>query len=160
MSFRIVSSAFDSQGYLPCWYSRSSCDSSPPIGWADPPYGAASIMVVCESISLPEPRCHWCIFNIPPAPTSLFGGKRKIPVLEGGIRQAVNSFGVTGWTGPDASQEHLVLEFRASCLSALLDLPLDSSFADVSNASTGLVLAVARMAGKWIPRVERDCREG
>jgi phosphatidylethanolamine-binding protein (PEBP) family uncharacterized protein len=151
MSFRIASSAVDQNGFMPCWYSRSGGDSSPPLGWTGAPKGTRSIVVSCESRG-PEPMCHWVLFDLPPSPATVFGGLPKSAELENGARQGTNSFGVTGWTGPDDCCGNTVLTFTAYALGDFLGLPPGSSPADVMAAVEPLLLGTARFTGSYLSR--------
>jgi Raf kinase inhibitor-like YbhB/YbcL family protein len=151
MPFRLASSAVDQNGFMPCWYSRSGGDSSPPLGWTGAPKGTRSLAVVCESQGR-EPRCHWVLFDLPSSPPVVSGGLPKSAELENGARQGTNSFGVTGWTGPDDCSGNAVLTFTAYALSDFLALSPGSSPDEVMAAVEPIVLGTARFTGSYLSR--------
>jgi Raf kinase inhibitor-like YbhB/YbcL family protein len=152
VSFRFVSSAVDNAGFLPSWYSRLRNDSSPPAGWAEAPEGTKSIVIICEQISGETRICHWVLFNVPPEPTTIYGGLPKEPDLPRGAVHGTNSFGVPGWTGPGFASEGIVLVFTGYALSSLLPLPSGASVEAVRTAMQGRLLARCEFSGRYVSR--------
>lgn len=146
MSFNLCSSAFENGGYLPGWYSVAGLNASPPIGWADAPEGSLSLALVCRC---EEGNTHWVMWNIPPGLRTLYGKQPRNAVLENGIRQGWNSFGVSGWTGPEKKQEHCLLTFTLMALDTVLDLPADTGGEELFEVCRNHLLATASMTCRY-----------
>lgn len=152
MSFRLVSSALDSNGFLPAWYARSQEDASPPMGWVDPPRGTSAIAIICEETGSRDGRIHWVIYNLPPEPPALRGGLRIEPEMANGASQGVNSFGIPGWTGPEGSGGRRRLQFTAHALSRRLEIPPGSDAVTVRDAAASCTLGIARLGAVFLPK--------
>jgi Raf kinase inhibitor-like YbhB/YbcL family protein len=153
MAFRIVSSAFKDGDYLPPWYSRTRGDSSPPIGWTDPPAKTVSLalIVTCVDDKTGQEYCHWVMYNIPPKSSTIYGKHPHGSVSHDGSLQGVNSFGDIGWDGPTDDLPEQELLFRLYALDGRLVLPGGASHHDVQDAMEGHVLEVAQLRGRFTP---------
>lgn len=154
MAFKICSSAFKDGGYIPPWYSRNGGDSSPPIGWTDPPRKTVSLtlIVMCKDEDEEKDYCHWVMYNIPPKAKTIYGKQPHRNVSHDGTLQGVNSFGGVGWDGPDDDIPDQTLVFRLYALDTKLDLPGGASHHDVMDAMEGHVLGKAELIGRYTPR--------
>lgn len=152
MAFKVTSSAVDNEGYLPGWYSRTTNNSSPPVGWANAPKGTVSIAMTCAETSDGAPVYHWILYNLPPEPPGIYGGLPVEPELENGAVQGVNSFGVPGWTGPESTGILRVLTFSAYALDRRLDIPHGSDAETLARAMAGSVLATAVFDARFMGR--------
>ena len=153
MGFRIISSAFKDKDFIPPWYSRSGGDSSPPIGWTDPPRGTVSLVLIvtCEDHGSGKDYCHWVMYNIPPQAKTIYGKQPHRNVAHDGTLQGVNSFGGVGWDGPDDDIPDQTLLFSLYALDRRLDLPGGASHHDVLEAMEGHVLQKAELVGRFSP---------
>lgn len=153
MGFRIVSSAFKNNDFIPPWYSRSQGDSSPPIGWTKPPRRTISLVLIvtCTDSDTGKVYCHWVMYNIPPKANTIFGNQPHKNVSHDGTLQGVNSFGGVGWDGPADDISDQELHFNLYALDSKLDLPGGSSFHDVQDAMEGHVLDEAMLIGRYSP---------
>jgi len=154
MGFKIVSSAFKNNGFIPSWYSRADGDSSPPIGWTKPPKGTSSLalIVTCTDSDTDKTYCHWVMYNIPPRADTIYGKQPHRNVSHDGTLQGVNSFGGVGWDGPDDRIPNQELVFSLYALNTKLDLPGGASSHDVEDAMKGHILNTAKLTGKYSPR--------
>ncbi len=153
MSFRIVSSAFKDNDYIPPWYSLSKGDSSPPIGWTEPPKRTVSLVLIvtCTDPDTGKVYCHWVMYNIPPKATTIYGNQPHKNVSHDGTLQGVNSFGGVGWDGPDSYIQEQELIFNLYALNTKLDLPGGASHDDVEAAMKGHILEETRLTGRFAP---------
>ncbi len=153
MAFKLISSAFRDGGYIPPWYSRSGGDSSPPLGWTDPPGDARSLalIVMCRDEDTGKDYCHWVLYNIPPEGDTIYGKQPHSDAFDDGTQQGVNSFGEVGWDGPDDDLPDQTLVFRLYALDRRLDLPGGASHRDVLAAMEGHVLQTAELVGRYSP---------
>ncbi len=149
MAFKVTSSAVDAEGFLPGWYSRTSNNSSPPIGWANAPKGTVAVAIVCEEQGPNGQLTHWVIYNLPPEPPGIYGGLPVEPDLENGAGQGVNSFGVPGWTGPENTGEVKVLTFTVFALDRRVDIPSGSDAETLRRAMDGAVISTGGFTAKY-----------
>jgi Raf kinase inhibitor-like YbhB/YbcL family protein len=154
MAFRISSSAFKDDGYLPPWYARSGGDSSPPLGWTDSPEGTVSLalIVTCTDVETNEEYCHWIVYNIPQNSDTIFGKQSHERSMDDGRLQGENSFGDIGWDGPADEIPEQELLFSLYALDTALDLEGGASLAEVRKAMEGHVLDTATLTGRYTPR--------
>ncbi len=154
MSFRLSSSAFKDKDFIPPWYARPSVNSSPPLGWADPPSGTSSfaLIVTCADRETGREYCHWVVYNIPGDSTGIQGKQPHGSVFHDGSLQGVNSFGGVGWDGPDETIPDQELNFKLYALDSRLSLPGGASHSDVLEALEGHVLGTATLKGRYSPR--------
>ncbi len=151
MSFRIVSSAFKDNDYIPHWYSRSNGDSSPPIGWTKPPGKTVclALIVTCTDSNTGKVFCHWVVFNIPPRPNTIYGNRPHKKVSNDGIIQGVNGFRRIGWGGPADDIPDQELLFKLYALNTRLDLPGRVSYHVVKDAIEGHILEETSLTGRY-----------
>lgn len=151
MGFKIVSSAFKDNEYLPPWYCRSRGDASPPIGWTKPPKGTRSLalIVTCQHPETGEIFCHWVMYNIPPKANTIYGKQPHRNVSHDGTLQGVNSFGGIGWDGPDNVIPEQRLVFRLYALNTRLDLPGGASYQDVEDVMNDHILEETRFTARY-----------
>ncbi len=149
MSFRISSSAFKNNDYIPFWYSKPGGNSSPPIGWTEPPKGTLSLTLIvsCLDPSSNKEYCHWVMYNIPPRKGTIQGKQSHNDVVFEGALQGVNSFGSLGWDGQDESNSDQVMNFTLYALDIKLDLPPAASRDDVEAEMNGHVLEQTKLSG-------------
>ena len=151
MGFRVISSAFKDNGFIPPWYSRSRGDSSPPIGWTKPPQKTVSLVLIvtCTDSYTSNVFCHWVMYNIPPKADTIFGNQPHDSISHDGTLQGINSFGGVGWDGPADDISDQELHFDLYALSSKLDLPGGASYQDVEDAMKDCILEEARLTGRY-----------
>jgi phosphatidylethanolamine-binding protein (PEBP) family uncharacterized protein len=89
------------------------------------------------------------MWNIPPELQTVYGKQPRNSVLENGIRQGWNSFGVSGWTGPEQKQENCLLTFTLTALDSLLDLPADTDGEELHRVCQEKQLATASISCRY-----------
>ena len=146
LAFDICSSAFEHDGFLPGWYSAAGLNASPPFGWRDEPPGCRSLALVCRA---EDGRAHWVMWNIPPDLHTVYGKQPRNPVLDSGIRQGWNSFGVAGWTGPEKKNSDCRLTFTLLALDSLLELPADTDGDELTRTCQDHILASTSIACRY-----------
>jgi Raf kinase inhibitor-like YbhB/YbcL family protein len=153
MGFKIVSSAFKDNEFIPTWYSRAEGDASPPIGWTEPPKKTVSLAMMVTFTDPDNDRvyCHWVVYNIPPNARTIYGKQPRANVSHDGTLQGVNSFGGIGWDGPADDIPDQTLIFKLYALDTKLDLPGGASFQDVEDAMKGHLLEETQLVGRYNP---------
>lgn len=151
MSFRIISSAFKDNDYIPPWYSRTEGDSSPPIGWTKPPRRTVSLALIvsCTDHDTGKEYCHWLVYNIPPRADTIYGNQPHRNISHNGTLQGINSFGGVGWDGPADDIPDQELIFKLYALDSKLDLPGGASHHDVEEAMEGHILEETSLIGRF-----------
>lgn len=149
MRFSISSSAFRNNDYIPFWYSKPGGNSSPPIGWTDPPEGTHSLALIvsCLDQNNQKEYSHWVMYNIPPREGVVQGKQPHIDVVLDGTLQGVNSFGSLGWEGPDDGNSDQVMVFKLYAVDIRLDLPPAASREDVEAEMNGHILEQTELIG-------------
>ena len=148
--------AFKDGADTPAKYSCSNAPSgvSPAIQWENPPAAAVSFAILFHEPGAHPQRgiydiTHWLIWNLPASTRELPEGVPATAELANGARQAKGPRGDFGYFGPCPGSGgprggpafHYTYELYA--LDTMLDLPADSSRADVMKAMDGHILATA-----------------
>ncbi len=149
----VTSPAFQNGAAMPVIYSSYDQNVSPPLSWTAGPEGTKTYAVVMEdpdAKTMPTPVVHWLVWNIPSI-NSLREGLPGIDRMDDpkGLRQGVNSMGITGYKGPrppagDPAHHYHVEVFA---FERELDLPLGASREDFLRAAQGHVLASGELIG-------------
>jgi Raf kinase inhibitor-like YbhB/YbcL family protein len=127
---------------------------SPEVHWENPPAAAVSFAILFHEPGAHPQRgindiTHWLIWNLPASLRELPEGVPATAELANGARQAKGPRGDYGYFGPCPGSGgptggppfHYTYELYA--LDTKLDLPADSSRADVMKAMDGHILATA-----------------
>ncbi len=149
MSFCISSSAFRNNDYIPFWYTKPGGNSSPPIGWTEPPEGTRSLalIVTCRDQINHKEYCHWVMYNIPPREGAVQGKQPHNDVVFDGSLQGVNSFGFLGWDGPDEENSGQAMVFTLYAINTRLNLPPAASRDDVEVEMKRHILEQTELIG-------------
>jgi Raf kinase inhibitor-like YbhB/YbcL family protein len=163
----LSSSAFDAGGEIPLPYSCRGANVSPPLAWSGVPEGTQSLALVMDDPdSQPPGFVHWVIYNIPPSASGLPEGVEAEAMLPDGTRQGPNDYALftqegqthpggapinrLGYDGPCPPAAHRYV-FQLYALDVILDLPAESTMADVLAAMAGHVLGQAELTGVFTP---------
>ena len=151
MNIQISSAAFADGQPIPEKYTADGSDVSPPLAWTNAPAGAKSFALIVDDPDAPAGTwVHWVIYNLPATATTLAESTPKSPQLPDGSSQGLNSFRKTGYNGPapPAGKAHHYF-FKIYALEVLLDLPPNSTKADLLKAMDGHVLAQGQLMGTY-----------
>lgn len=139
------SPAFNDHDLMPKRLSRPGGNVSPPLQWSDVPDGTEELVLLCEDPDAgPEPFLHWLVTQIDPQADGVAEGD----VPPGG-REWPNSFGTTGWGGPQppvGDDPHRYF-FRLYAVSQPLELPSRPSVEDVQQATSAREVASGTIVG-------------
>lgn len=147
----LKSPSFGPNESIPVRYTADGENLSPALTWDDPPAGTRALALLCEDPDAPMPRpfVHWLLANIDPQQSSrmLSEGVRLIP---GGIA-GKNSFGRTGYGGPEPPRGHGIhhYHFRLFALDAPLSLREGFSKEDLLGAMKDHVVASSELVGTY-----------
>jgi Raf kinase inhibitor-like YbhB/YbcL family protein len=156
MSITIRSTAFHEGDAIPVPHTADGEDRSPPLTWTTPPKGTKELALIVDDpdAPTPEPWVHWIVTRIPGAANGLPGGFHEATTPEGapsGLVQGVNSWGTTGYRGPEPPKGHGVhhYHFKLYALDGPLDLPAGVDKATLLEAMSGRILARNELVGTY-----------
>ncbi len=143
----LLSSAFENFDPIPVQYTGEGEDTSPPLRWQDVPEGTHSLALVCDDPDAPHHTWdHWILYNIPPTIGVLAEGLKALPH---GIQSCLNSWGKTGYGGPNPPSGKHRYFFTLYALDTVLQLPEDATKADLLQALQNHILAEASLVGVY-----------
>ena len=144
-----ASDAFESGQPIPVEYSCDGENMSPRLDWTGLPAGTQSL-----AVEMIDPDAggfvHWVIFDIPADLGGLPGEVPHGAELSDGSKQAINTSGEVGYSGPcpPSGQEHEYL-FRVYALDEPLGLEGGGSARSVQGALAEHTLAMSELAGTF-----------
>lgn len=142
---KLFSSAFGNFEIIPIQYTGEGDDISPPLRWQDAPIGTRSLALICEDPDAPRGTWdHWLLYNIPPSIHVLPEGMKTLPH---DIRSCPNSWGKTGYGGPNPPSGKHRYFFTLYALDTVLQLPENATKAHLLNAMQSHTLAEAIIVG-------------
>jgi Raf kinase inhibitor-like YbhB/YbcL family protein len=148
----LMSSAFAAGQAIPRMYTCDGGDHSPPLQWAGPPAGTASLALVVEDPDAPGGTfTHWLIYALPATARSLAESVPVAPAGPDGSRQGQNGFGKPGYGGPCPPSGTHHYYFRLYALDTALSLPAAATVDRLRTAMSGHVLA----RGEWMGTYSR-----
>jgi Raf kinase inhibitor-like YbhB/YbcL family protein len=151
MSIEVTSTAFRQGMTIPQQYTADGADHSPPLRWSEPPAGTKSIALICDDPDAPRGTwVHWVLFNLPSETRDLEEGVPTTATLGNGAKQGQNDFGNTGYGGPapPKGEVHRYF-FKLYALAVVMDLPPNSTQAELEAAMQGQILATGQAVGTY-----------
>lgn len=144
---RMRSVAFNDHDRMPDRMSRPGGNVSPPLEWSGVPEGTTELVLLVEDPDAGRaPALHWLVTGIDPASRGVPEGQ----VPPGG-REWPNSFGATGWNGPQppiGDDPHRYF-FRLYAVNEPLSLPERPQPSDVHRALRDRHLASGNLVGTF-----------
>ncbi len=142
---KLTSSAFSDGGEIPreCGYKNGN--KVPPLTVSGIPEGTKSLALIMDDPDAMEPAgkvwVHWVAWNIEPTTTE----------LENLTTEGMTDFGEVGYGGPAPPDKRHTYVFKLYALDIKLDLPNESTKADVEKAMEGHILEQATLTGTYAP---------
>ncbi len=174
LSIEVTSPEFNERRRIPKKYGCTQEDISPPLAWSAPPQGTVSLALVVDSNQHPGPRwAHWVLWGIPPAARALpeaVPNTPEAPSIGPTARQATNSEGNVGWSGPCPQPSRVPMSsarpsntrdvvkkytFRLYALDTEIDLGPDATREDLLRAIDGHIVAGGELAGEQVGEIIR-----
>ena len=147
---RLESPAFENGGVIPSRYTCDGADISVPLRFLDVPAEAKSLALIVDDPDAPMGIfVHWVIYDIPAALEGLPEGVPPAPMLEGGIKQGVNSFGKIGYGGPCPPNGTHRYFFKLYALDTVLNLEPGMGKQELLAAMRGHVIDGAELMGLY-----------
>jgi len=146
-NLKLTSSAFEDGGEIPreCGYKNGN--KVPPLTVSGIPEGTKSLSLIMDDPDAMEPAgkvwVHWVMWNIDPTNTELF--------VENLTREGMTDFGEVGYGGPAPPDKRHTYVFKLYALDCNLDLPNESTKADVEKAMGGHIIEQTQLTGTYAP---------
>ncbi|MGN6370920.1 MAG: YbhB/YbcL family Raf kinase inhibitor-like protein [Phycisphaerae bacterium] len=112
---------------------------SPALAWQPHVNSITEYVIIVEDRDVPEAKCHWILYNLPAATTSLPEGA----ATAGNLTQGRNDFNLTAYTGPSSTSKH-VYAFQIFGLHEPLGLPPGADLKTLVIALHNKVVAKGR----------------
>jgi Raf kinase inhibitor-like YbhB/YbcL family protein len=141
-SFKLASSAFKEGAEIPKDYTSDGKDQAPPLAWSGVPAKARQLALICDDPDAPTktPWVHWVAYGVAGDAASLQGSV-----------QGKNSWGTTGWRGPQppAGSGWHHYHFKLYASDQALTLPPGATKEELLTALEGHVVGTAELVGKY-----------
>lgn len=155
--FEIVSPAFASGARMAPKYATRKVaggqNVSIPYRWTGAPAGTRSFtLLLVDRAPIARNWVHWLVIGIPGGVDSLAEGASLTPAMPSGARELTNSFGATGYGGPQpppGSGDHRYEAVLYALDVEHLGVPETATLADVESAMKGHVLGQAVYSGTF-----------
>lgn len=154
-SITLTSKMFAAGKPIPRPYTADGRNVSPPLSWKGVPAETKELALLVDDPDAPraEPWVHWILFKIPPHQQQL---SEDIPPAERvamppGCLQGKNSWGRTGYGGPEPPRGHGVhhYHFKLYALDVTLELPPRADKKELLAAMQGHVIAQGELVGTY-----------
>ncbi len=145
------SPSFGPNESIPVRHTADGDNVSPPLTWEEPPAGTQALALLCEDpdAPMPKPFVHWLLANIQPEQSGrmLSEGVRLIP---GGV-SGKNSFGRTGYGGPEPPRGHGTHHYHFRLFALDQPLPLREGFSkeELLEAMKDHVIGSSELVGTY-----------
>ncbi|PWB38689.1 MAG: YbhB/YbcL family Raf kinase inhibitor-like protein [Parcubacteria group bacterium] len=141
----ITSTAFQNNDLIPAKYTCDGQNINPPLSFAEIPEGTQSLVLIMDDPDAIKPAGkvwdHWLVWNIMPGNLSIAEDTKPAGIV------GMNSGGKQAYGGPCPPDGEHSYVFTLYALDNLLDLPFNSTKADVLKEIQGHVLDTAQLIG-------------
>ena len=151
MRLNIESPAFKQDSFIPVQYTCEGKNISPALAWSVVPEETKSFALIMDDPDAPGGDwVHWVLYNLPKDVLQLEEGIAPNETLPNGIKQGINDFRKIGYGGPcpPPGKPHRYF-FKLYALNVALQLPPQTTKAQLLKAMTNHVLAEAHLMGKY-----------
>ena len=147
-NLKLTSSAFEDGGEIPreCGYKNGN--EKPPLTINGIPEGTKSLALIMDDPdamgAVGKVWVHWVAWNIDPT-------IELDDVVDHLSIEGMTDFGEVGYGGPAPPDKRHTYVFKLYALDSELDLPNESTKADVEKAMEGHILEQATLTGTYAP---------
>jgi len=147
-NLKLTSSAFSDGGEIPreCGYKNGN--KVPPLTVSGIPEGTESLALIMDDPDAMEPAgkvwVHWVAWNIDPT-------IELDDVVDHLSIEGMTDFGEVGYGGPAPPDKRHTYVFKLYALDSELDLPDESTKADVEKAMEGHIIEQTQLTGTYAP---------
>lgn len=150
MAITVTSPAFTEGGTIPSKYTCDGKNISPPLKWAGATPAAKSFALISDDPDAPMGTwVHWVMWNIPANVNELAENIPTDKDLPNGSKQGITDFRRYGYGGPCPPSGTHRYYFKLYALDTMLDLPANTTKADLLNAMKGHILAEGQLMAKY-----------
>ena len=143
-NLQLTSSAFSYGDEIPRQFGYKNGNEEPPLTINGIPEGTESLALIMDDPdamgAVGKVWVHWVIWNINP------DTKRFNDALEG-----MTDFGEQGYGGPAPPDKRHTYVFKLYALDSMLEIPNESSKADVEKAMEGHIIEQTQLTGTYAP---------
>ena len=143
-NLQLTSSAFSYGDEIPRQFGYKNGNEEPPLTINGIPEGTESLALIMDDPdamgAVGKVWVHWIIWNINP------DTKRFNDALEG-----MTDFGEQGYGGPAPPDKRHTYVFKLYALDSMLEIPNESSKADVEKAMEGHIIEQTQLTGTYAP---------
>lgn len=143
---QISSPAFSPNDPIPQKYTCDGENVSPPMQFTDVPEEAESLALIMHDPDAPMGDwLHWTVWNVPGNTNQFSEG--SIPA---GAVTGINDFKKLGYGGPCPPPRALHhYRFELYALDSVLDIPTESTMADIKTVMQGHIIDKAELTGTY-----------
>jgi len=148
-NLKLTSSDFEDGGEIPreCGYKNGN--KVPPLTISGIPEGTKSLALVMDDPdamgAVGKVWLHWTVWDIDPTIAEISENLRDV------LREGITDFGEVGYGGPAPPDKRHTYVFKLYALDCKLDLPNESTKADVEKAMEGHIIEQATLTGTYAP---------
>ena len=146
-NLKLTSSAFSDGGEIPREYGYKNGNKVPPLTVSGIPEGTKSLALIMDDPDAMEPAgkvwVHWVVWNRLNADGPL--STKRICKL------GTRDFGKVGYGGPAPPDKRHTYVFKLYALDSELNLPGESTKADVEKAMEGHIIEQTQLTGTYAP---------
>jgi len=143
-NLQLTSSAFSYGDEIPRQFGYKNGNEEPPLTINGIPEGTESLALIMDDPdamgAVGKVWVHWVVWNINP------DTKRFNDALEG-----MTDFGEVGYGGPAPPDKRHTYVFKLYALDSMLEIPNESSKADVEKAMEGHIIEQTTLTGTYAP---------
>jgi len=146
-NLKLTSSSFEDGGEIPreCGYKNGN--KQPPLTISGTPDGTKSLALIMDDPDAMEAVgkvwVHWVAWNMD---LTFLPSIENLDKIEG-----MTDFGEVGYGGPAPPDKRHTYVFKLYALDSELDLPTESTKADVEKAMEGHILEQTQLTGTYAP---------
>ena len=144
-NLQLTSSAFSYGDEIPRQFGYKNGNEEPPLTINGVPEGTKSFTLIMDDPdamgAVGKVWVHWVIWNMNP--------DTKISFNE--CKQGMTDFGEKGYGGPAPPDKRHTYVFKLYALDSMLEIPNESSKADVEKAMEGHINEQATLTGTYAP---------
>ena len=149
-NLKLTSSAFEDGGEIPREYGYKNGNEIPPLTVSGIPEGKKSLALIMDDPdamgAVGKVWVHWVAWNIERTNTDYTELDISIVANEG-----MTDFGEVGYGGPAPPDKRHTYVFKLYALDRKLDLPNESTKADVEKAMEGHIIEQTQLTGTYAP---------
>jgi len=145
VNLKLTSSAFSDGGEIPREYGYKNGNREPQLTISGTPDGTKSLTLIMDDPdamgAVGKVWVHWVVWNIDPTAT-----ENLQDATEG-----MTDFGEVGYGGPAPPDKRHTYVFKLYAMDCKLDLPNESTKADVDKAMEGHIIEQTLLTGTYAP---------